>query len=251
MFNVKNLLWWGFALLLCSGFYGFAKVQLNEGKQKKYDKSFVNFLQREQEKRNKQVSYAEGQEGAKKLAELKEMHSEPKELFEKIRENYKFESYLRITDELITSSGGEFSEWEMGEKNTCQFEDRKVASFSLSEHSYSKAFLRWNIRLTQKNFLPIKGAWGDLIFLRKVSTDPEQSLPIRPLPMRVDEKINGFGSSSKADGVFITEQIFHVNHANLSPGLYALQYHLFPDRLMAETADGIIKSDIFYLRLRK
>lgn len=48
-----------------------------------------------------------------------------------------------------------------------------------------------------------------------------------------------------------TQLSFSLHDSYSRPALYAIQLHLYPNEMMQETIDGVMKSPVYWLRLRK
>ena len=203
--------------------------------------------------REKKMSLKEAREAEEKMRTLKENYPTPKDLFEELKGNYSVKAFA-ICHQLKTHS---LCGWELDgdirhfQKGYQEFDSENVLDFSLSENDFEKFSLRFITLITQKSYLPIRGSWGAVSFIKKLSKDPDSPLPKKELIFNSPQLLSGGSSSNKAFSNIVTEASVSGQASFLSIGFYALQTEFFPDRLMMKTADGIMKSPIYYLRLRK
>ena len=260
MFNKKPLIKWLLICLVLSSVYSFLAVKKPKSNQKDRLQAFaMDYLRKEHQKKDKTPSTEDARKGIEKLVELREKHPNPKDLFEKIRDNYNFDTYMRITEKPLNLWSNSGRKWDEQEKGFCEFNDLCIAEFSLSDHNYTTAAIRLRVRMELKEYLTIKGKWSAVGFIQKISNNPEAQLPAKLPSMLASTKMTGGSSFSSNDSNEITNQIAFsmdsspafIDHEPLGIGLYAMQYHLYPDRLMAQTADGVIESAIYYLRIKE
>ena len=162
---------------------------------------------------------------------------------------------MRITDKPKRRSENAFSRWGKDEPDYYEFDENKMIDFSLSQYEDNKAFLRLVVKLHQKEYLAIKGGWKAVAFMRKFSKDAKTSSH-GDFNFTYSERLQTGWTSTDQDGQIINRRSFCFNNTDryekksLEEGLYLIQYHLYPSRLMSENVQGIMKSPVYYLRVR-
>ncbi len=214
-----------------------------------------------------QITPEDVKAGNNKLQKLKHDYPSPKSLFKQVKDNYQFSTYL-LGGEKNKSSSWVSSESTMNNKSikihypkrSLILPEKGEFSVKLNDGSGERINYRFNCNVGQLEYLPLKGDFGCEFFCMKIDSDSkakylniDRKFTFKHLFSYVDKTRHmGAGSSNnnnKRDE--LSRTLYRKVFCFESAGLYAIQYHLYPDELMAKSINGIIKSPIYYIRVEE
>ena len=246
MFNKKNLFRWistSFLLyilcLLCFSFKGNQHSSLPLELQK-----LIN-----QSSGSDGFSPKKMEEGYYKLEAMKKSSSSPQELFEKIKDNYEREAiFIRGNGYPRISSGWEHNvEWRKKTDGYGDFSKNNYYEFTYRD----RPNIAFRSLYRMKEYLPLQGKFESIGFAKKIDEKSKISIEEQASKFTYSDYIENGMSSSSGSNKVIEKATFRHEASFYESGLYAIQFHYYPDDLMVKTVDGIIKSPIYWLRVKE
>ena len=249
MFNKNPLIKWLMISAVLSCVYAMVMTVKNLPKQQ--NQIFASFM-KDLQPRDNSTSLSEAQEGVARLKELQEKYPDPKDCFEEVKENYKVELLARLSSGIRGfGSGWEFNKKRHKELKVKSFDENNILEISFKEQGTRDIRVCLATLLSFKKYLAIKGKWDVVFFSKRISYNPDAPTEINSLDFTEKDKQYGGSRISSSDEGVVKEMAFRPNLNVYQPGLHALQFHFYPDKLMMKTADGIMKSPVYWLRVRK
>ncbi len=205
----------------------------------------------------------EYKQGEEKLATLKKLYPTPEKLFEALKENFKFSTYL-MDQEKSGSFSAISSELSMGKESLklhyprVMFTNNNHFKINLKDKKEELMICRFNTVLEQKKFIPIEGSYKAQFFCRKISSDPDftainsdYSFTFRDRFDYFDKKkyIQAWSDPAKKCNGCIEKLVARKRISYSDVGTYAIQCHFYPNKEMAKSMEGILKSPIYYIHV--
>lgn len=233
-----------------------------DAKHRRFAEGIIKQLHKDEPK--KEFSEAERQAGRARFEELKKLCSTREALFEAIKDNYEHSLFVlgkaRESGSFFTFGGDCKESFENLKLHYEKYYSLKVPTNDnlllprLSEENIPFQYA-FRSRLMMKVFWPLEGKFRCIPFSRKILEVGEEISEFSfkdQFQYHLGERYLADGGSTwtKVGGA-TCKQSFSSGFIFDEAGLYAVQFHYFPDATLAKTIEGVMKSPIYYVQVEE